>query len=94
MPFGQKKEPAKKAGVLRFFSLDLHQVSTCVQTDPAQSLSSAGSVLSAPGTSNQTDKMPISTVCVQAVIADIKDVLQRLCGDRVEVCRFKCKRLD
>jgi hypothetical protein len=32
MPFGQKKEPAKKAGVLRFFSLDLHQVSTSVQT--------------------------------------------------------------
>jgi len=27
MPFG-KKAPAKKAGVLRLFSLDLHQVST------------------------------------------------------------------
>jgi hypothetical protein len=41
MPFGQKKEPAKKAGVMRFFSLDLHQVSTSVQT-VTQSLSSAG----------------------------------------------------
>ena len=48
MPFGKKpppKPPPPRSGVLRLFSLDLHQ----------------------------------------AVIADIKDVLGRLFGDRIEV---------
>ena len=31
---------------------------------------------------------------MQAVIADIKDVLQRLFGDRVEVCAWQCRQCD
>ena len=45
MPFGRKAEAPPKPGVLRLFSIDLHQ----------------------------------------SVIADIKDVLSRLFGDRVQV---------
>ena len=74
MPFGKKPAPAAqppRPGVLRLFSLDLHQV---MWTTPAGHLS----------TKSRIYRLTCSSF-IQAVIADIKDVLHRLFGDKVEV---------